>query len=206
MKKKRPGGRGERPDVRGLVRGLAADLAGGALYSAGVYTFAKEGGFAPGGISGLALLADHLWGVPMGLTSALLNLPLIVWSLKTVGKRFLLRTARSVLICTLILDWIAPLIPTFRGQKGLSALLSGLFLGVGMAIFYQNGSSSGGTDLLCVAVHARFPKISLGSVTLVTDLLVIAAGWAVYGGTASLLCGILVTAVNAAVVDALCRR
>ena len=189
-----------------LLADQAYNLAAGFLYAAGICYFARGASFAPGGISGLALIANHLFRSPIGLTSLLLNLPLIVWSLKTVGKRFLLRTARSVLICTLILDWIAPLIPTFRGQKGLSALLSGLFLGVGMAIFYQNGSSSGGTDLLCVAVHARFPKISLGSVTLVTDLLVIAAGWAVYGGTASLLCGILVTAVNAAVVDALCRR
>ena len=39
-----------------LATDLAFDLAGSLLYGAGVYTFALKGGFATGGVSGLALI------------------------------------------------------------------------------------------------------------------------------------------------------
>lgn len=46
---------------------LAADLAGGVCYAVGMYVFAMHADFAPGGVSGLALIANHLWGMPVGL-------------------------------------------------------------------------------------------------------------------------------------------
>ena len=38
---------------------LLADVAGATLFSAGVYSFAVNADFAPGGITGLAILAHH---------------------------------------------------------------------------------------------------------------------------------------------------
>ena len=40
---------------------LLCDLIGSLLYAMGIYTFAKMADFAPGGISGLALISNHLW-------------------------------------------------------------------------------------------------------------------------------------------------
>lgn len=201
MKKKRPERSSELPKRRRMLPDLFFDLIGGLLYSVGIYTFAKESNFAPGGISGLSLLINHLWGFPLGITAALLNIPLILISLKFVGKRFLFRTARSVLFCTLILDLVAPLTPAYNGSPALSALLSGVFLGAGMSIFYRRGSSSGGTDLLTVTVKALCPRISMGFVTFLTDLLIIGAGWYVFEGGTAVLCGLISTAVNSAVID-----
>lgn len=201
MKKNRPDATPELQKYRNLLPDLFFDLIGGLLYSVGVYTFAKDAGFAPGGISGLSLMINHLWGLPLGITAALLNLPLVLISLKFVGKRFLFRTARSVLFCTLILDLVAPLTPVYSGPPAVSALLSGLFLGAGMSIFYRRGSSSGGTDLLTVTVKALRPRISLGFVTLLTDLLIIGAGWAVFEDSSAVLYGLMATAVNSAVID-----
>ena len=86
------------------------DIAGGTLYAAGIYTFAKNAEFAPGGVSGLALILNHLSGLPVGTTTLLLNIPLIAVSYKLVGKRFLMKSAVSMLVSNIILDGIFPLL------------------------------------------------------------------------------------------------
>ena len=47
--------------IKQIVLDLIYDIAGSILYAAGIYTFAGNGGFAPGGVSGLALIMNNLW-------------------------------------------------------------------------------------------------------------------------------------------------
>ena len=112
------------------------DLGGAVLYSIGIGLFAQNAGFAPGGISGLALLFYHLWKLPVGLVTFLMNIPLVILSYRYVGRRFLLRSLRSVILCTILLDVVFVHIPAYSGNQLLAALFSGVFVGAGMAIFY----------------------------------------------------------------------
>ena len=72
---------------------LFYNTAGSILYAAGIYTFAGNAGFAPGGVSGLALILDHLWGFPVGIMTLLLNIPLVIISYRAVGKHLLIKSA-----------------------------------------------------------------------------------------------------------------
>ena len=66
---------------------LFYNTAGSILYAAGIYTFAGNAGFAPGGVSGSgADPMDHLWGLPVGTVTLLLNIPLVVISYRAVGR------------------------------------------------------------------------------------------------------------------------
>ena len=89
------------------------DLGGAVLYSIGIGLFAQNAGFAPGGISGLALLFYHLWKLPVGLATFLMNIPLVILSYRYVGRRFLLRSLRSVILCTILLDVVFVHIPVY---------------------------------------------------------------------------------------------
>lgn len=84
------------------------NIAGSILYAAGIDTFAGAAGFAPGGVSGLALILNHLWGLPVGIMTLVLNVPLVLISYKAVGKKFLLKTAVTMLISTFFLDLVFP--------------------------------------------------------------------------------------------------
>lgn len=180
---------------------LLFDLVGGLLYAMGLYTFAKMADFAPGGISGLALILNHLWGLPIGLMTLALNLPLVLISYKVVGKDFLFKTARSMIICMLYLDVIFPHTPAYTGSPFMAALYSGLCLGAGMACFYMRGSSSGGTDFLIMTIKVRHPYFSLGSVTMAIDFLIILLGWPVFGNVDAVLFGLTTSFVNTVVLD-----
>ena len=180
---------------------LLCDLAGGILYAMGIYTFAKMADFAPGGLSGLALISNYLWGLPIGLMTLILNVPLVIVSYKVVGKQFLLKTARSMVISTIILDLIFPLTPPYTGSPFMAALYSGLCMGAGMAFFYMRGSSSGGMDFLIMTIKVRHPHFSLGMVTMVTDFLIILLGWPVFGNIDAVLYGLATAFVSTIVLD-----
>lgn len=180
---------------------LAADLAGGVCYAVGMYVFAMHADFAPGGVSGLALIANHLWGMPVGLGTLLLNMPLFALAWRFVGHHFLRRTLRSMLICVLLLDGVFPHLPVYTGDPFLAALYSGAFLGTGLALFYTHGSSSGGMDLLTMTIKKLRPHLSVGAVMMAIDLVVILLGWPVFGNVDAVLYGLTAVVVTAFVLD-----
>lgn len=186
---------------RSIVTDLLFNLAGGFLYALGLYTFAKMGDFAPGGISGLALIGNHLWGFPIGLTTILLNVPLVVLSYRVVGRRFILKSLGSMGFGTFFLDVIFPLFPTYQGSSLLAALYAGACCGAGMGLYYIRGSSSGGTDFLTMTIKTLHPHFSIGSVTMVLDLAIILLGWPVFGHIESVLYGLIMTFVCSFVID-----
>ena len=53
------------------------DVVGSILFAIGVYTFAKSADFAPGGVSGLALICNYLWDLPIGTMTLIINIPII---------------------------------------------------------------------------------------------------------------------------------
>ena len=79
---------------------LLCDLVGALLFNVGIYNFAVNAQFAPVGVSGIALILRYLFGLPMGITSIVLNIPIILVSYKLLGRGFLLRSMKSMLIVT----------------------------------------------------------------------------------------------------------
>lgn len=137
----------------------------------------------------------------MGTVTLLLNIPLVVFSYKTVGKRLLIKSAKTMLISSLLLDVIFPFTPMYEGNRMMAAVYSGIFLGAGMAMFYIRGSSSGGIDFLALVIKKKRPYMSIGVITLLIDLVVIFLGWPVFGDVDAVLYGVASTGVSTIVID-----
>ncbi len=168
------------------------DLLGSLLFGMGVYTFAARAGFAPGGISGVALLIYHVFKViPIGTLTLLLNIPIILLTFRTLGHMFFLKSIRTMIISTLIMDVILPRFPAYSGSRLLAALFSGILMGAGLALIYMRGSSTGGADFLIHAAKRRMPHVSLGQISLVIDVAIILAGVPVFGDIDSALYGMI---------------
>ena len=191
----------EETNIRRIMIDLIYNITGSILYAAGIYTFAGNAGFAPGGVSGLALIADYLWGFPVGTVTLILNIPLVIVSYRAVGKRLLIKSAVTMVISSLFLDLVFPHFPMYAGDRMIAALSSGAFIGAGMELFYIRGSSSGGIDFLALAIKKKKPHITIGVITLLIDLVVILLGWPVFGDVDAVLYGILATVVSTVVID-----
>ena len=192
---------------KGKIRVLLVDqlynLAAGLLYAVSICYFAKGADFAPGGLSGLALIFNHLWKLPIGITTLVLNIPLSLLSIRFVGRAFFCKTVVSMLWCTLFQDVLFANQAGYGGNPLLAALFAGITWGSALALLYMRGSSSGGTDFLTMSIKKLRPHLSVGVVTGSIDLIVILLGWGVFGSVDAVLYGLVTTAVTSLVIDKL---
>lgn len=186
---------------RALLVDQGYNLAAGFLYALSICYFARGADFAPGGLSGLALIANYLWGLPIGMTTLVLNIPLVLMSIRFVGRTFFGKTMVSMLWCTFFQDVVFARLAGYQGDALLAALFSGITWGGALALLYMRGSSSGGTDFLTMSIKVLRPHLSVGLVTGAIDLIVILLGWPVFGSVDSVLYGLVATTLTSLVID-----
>lgn len=181
----------QRITVKSFVVDTLYFTAGSILYALALYTFALQAGFAPGGVSGIAIILNHYTGWPIGTMSLLLNIPILVVCMRSLGRTFLFKSIWAMLINTLFLDVIFPLFPTYTGNPLLAAMFTGVLLGTGLALIYMRGSSTGGTDFIVMALKKKWPHFSVGQIALAIDAVVILAGGFVFQNVDAVLYGIV---------------
>ena len=81
-----------------LAMDLVADVVGNMLIAIGVYNFAANSGFPVAGISGIALIFYHLFGLPIGVMTVVLNIPIVLLCYKLLGKEFLFKSLKTMII------------------------------------------------------------------------------------------------------------
>ncbi|WP_346937961.1 YitT family protein [uncultured Clostridium sp.] len=177
------------------------DIIGSILYAAGIYTFALSANFAPGGISGLSIIINHFTKIPIGTCSLLLNIPIIIISYKVLGKWFLVKSLKTMVISAFFMDMVFPLFPIYSGNPLLAAVFAGVLSGAGLALIYMRNSSTGGTDFLILSVRKKAPHLSIGQITIAIDGCVILLGGVVFGTIDAVLLGIIMTIATSTIID-----
>ena len=186
------------------ARDVLHDVVGSILYAAGIYTFAATADFAPGGITGVAMIINHYFPfLRIGLLTLLINVPVAIICYRLLGRVFFFKSVKSMLISAFFLDIIFPLFPQYNGAENplLAALFAGALPGIGLAIIYMPGSSTGGTDFVIMSIRKLKPHLSIGTISLIVDGIVILAGWPVFGNINAVLYGVLMTIVSTTIID-----
>ena len=189
---------------KALGRDLLYDILGSILYAAGIYTFAATANFAPGGITGVAMIINHyLPFLRIGLLTLLINIPVAIICYRLLGRVFFFKSLKSMLISALILDYVFPLLPQYDGANNplLAALFAGALSGAGLALIYMPGSSTGGTDFVIMSIRKLKPHLSIGTISMAVDGAVILVGGLVFGNINAVLYGVLMTIVSTTVID-----
>lgn len=177
------------------------DIIGSIFLGMGIYSFAKNANFAPGGLSGLSLILNYITNIPIGLLTLLLNIPLILISYKVLGKTFIFKSLKTIIINTIFFDYIMPKFPTYNGMNLTASIFTGLFIGIGCGFIYLRGSSTGGTDFIILSIKQKLPHFSVGQIVLVINSIIVISGGAVYKDIDSILCGMIATIITTIVID-----
>lgn len=187
--------------TRKLLKGIAVDLAGGLLIAVGIYNFALNANFPLTGVSGICLILYRLVGLPIGLGTVLINIPIAAVCYKLLGRGFFLRSVKSMLISSFIIDYIAPHLPVYDGDRLLAAICTGALAGLGYALIYMEDSSTGGSDFMIMAVRAVKPYLSLGSISFVIDGSIILIGGLLFSDMNGIIYGVIMAFVSSRVID-----
>ena len=185
-----------------LTGDIAADILAGLLIGFGTYNFTVAAEFPMVGISGIALIFYHLMNIPIGVSSIILNIPIALICYKALGKDFFVRSIRSIIITSLIIDTVAPLFPLFTGDKLLAAICAGVLSGIGYGLIYMRNSSTGGTDFIIMSFKKAHPHLTIGSISFGLEALIILIGTlAVSRQVENLIYGMIISFIMSTVVD-----
>ena len=192
----------ENAKVKDWVLDIGADLIGGILIAVGIYNFALHANFPVAGFSGIAIILYHIFGLPIGIGTILLNVPVSIFCYKFLGKGFFFRSVKSMVISSLLMDYVAPLFPVYDGERLLAALCMGVLCGLGYALIFMRDSSTGGQDFITVSIRKIRPHLTLGILTMIFDSTTILLGTLiVFHEIDGLLYGIIVTFLISTVMD-----
>ena len=180
-------------------------LCGTALIAAAFGLVIVPMGFAAGGVTGLACKLTALIPVPLSVLVLGVNLALLLTALLVVGPAFAGKTvAVSLLFPSLLADFSRrPVLPAGTPTL-LAVLLGGALLGCGAALVLRSGASSGGFDVVAVALNRRL-GVPVALVMNVCDVAVVALQ-APGRPLRATLAGAAVICLSALIVDRIVRR
>ena len=139
-----------------------------------------------GGFSGVGILVKKStqtgqWsGIPVGMTTLLLNIPLFIWGYCQKGKEFVKKTIYAA-TCFSFFLLIVPTFDIVKQDYLMAALVGGILNGTGIGLVFSQGASTGGSDLLSVLTAKVLPGFSASERLILIDTLIVAAGVFVFG-------------------------
>ncbi len=158
--------------------------------------------FVPGGVSGIAIIINYFATLPVGALIVLLNVPVFLLGLKTMGKRYVLNSLAGMVVSAVFIDFFNKVLklPPATSNPVLASIYGGVMLGVGLGIVFRGRASTGGSDIIGM-VLSKYTGMPLGYAIMVTDFIVISAsGFALHSLEAPLY-GYLVLFLSTKVID-----
>ena len=153
-----------------------------------------------GGVSGVALVVNFLWNLPIGVVSIVLNLPLFFLGWRTMGRQFFYKTVYATVANSIFVDILDPILPIFEVEMLLAALYGGIVMGAGFGLIFRAGGTSGGIDIVSKWLNHK-KDIPVGSTNFVINIFVIAGSAIIYGNPDSALYAIITSYVASMVTD-----
>lgn len=184
-----------------MVKSAVAVVGGNMLYALMVKLFLLPAGLVTGGTTGLALIAEKLWNVPISGFVFVFNVVMLIIGWVVLGKAFALTTiASSVLyplfleICNLLLGDLV-----LTQDPMLCTVFFGVGIGVALGIVIRSGASTGGMDIPPLVLNKFFRlPVSVGLYTF--DFCILLAQL-FFSPAENVLYGIVMTLLYSIVID-----
>jgi len=179
---------------------------GALLVTFGVHYFKFPNNFSIGGVTGFGIILSSILGgkVSSGTIVLIINAMLLIVGYMFFGKDFGIKTTYGSIILSVglkILEVVSPMDKPFTNEPVLELFFAVVLPGVGAAILFNLGSSTGGTDIVAMILKSK-TNINIGQALLASDIILTLLTFPVFG----MLTGLLSTAgliLKSIVVDSI---
>lgn len=161
---------------------------GSILLAVGVYFFKIPNGFATGGVSGIGTVLAKITPISAGVYIWTLNILLLVLGFLILGKQNTIKTFYCSMLysaITYVLEILVPLTAPLSDQPFLELIYAMLLTSIGSAMIFNSNGSAGGTDIIALILK-KFTSLDVGKALLVSDFVVAASSFFVFGIEAGL--------------------
>ena len=182
-----------------------------------LHTFVVPSDFSPSGIDGLCTVLYEITGLNMGWFKILINIPLLILAFIFLNKKYvtyvLFFTALDSLGVVLlerinfyiyVPDGLTA--PELIGYRLLSALVSGIMLGICVGIMLRLGYSSGGVDIIACLFHKWKPHFNVERIISICAYSIVAISFFVYRDLTSIFLSAVQIFVSECIVSVILRK
>ena len=153
------------------------------LMAAGTYFFKFPNNFSFGGVAGLSTVVSALTSWSASDFTSIANIVLLFFGFAFLGRDFGFKTVYATLVMSAglwIFERLYPLTHTIT-QQPLLELLFAIFLpGIGSAVLFNIGASSGGTDIIAMILK-KHTSLNIGTVLMLVDVAAVVSSFFVFG-------------------------
>ena len=142
--------------------------------------------FAPAGLNGIFTMLQHMFGIKLGYTTIILNVPLAIASFFINSKPRALRTLTYSLAFSTFLTLLERLdlsmfVYATTSSTILGPLVAGLITGFCGYMLYKVNACYGGTEFIAGFIHKYKPNVNFFNIIFVLNITVAAVSYFVYG-------------------------
>lgn len=198
--------------IKELIISYIKIFIGLAIFSIGYTCFMLPYQIMSGGVSGLSALIYYATGIHASVSFFVINVFLVLIALYTLGWRFCLRTIIATIAVSFGIDFIQALITETTpdgkehlmhlvgDQKFMACVIGGMMEGLGLAIVFLAGGSTGGTDIIALTI-TKYRRISLGRVLLYFDIFIVGLSYLLFRDIETLVACYITLFISINVID-----
>ena len=182
------------------------------IFSIGYTCFMLPYQIMSGGVAGISALIYYATGFHAGYSFFLINVGLILMAWYTLGWRFCVRTIIATVVVSFMIDYIQAalteigpdgkehLMHLVGDQVFMACVIGGMIEGLGLAIVFLAGGSTGGTDIVALTVN-KYRDISLGRSMLFVDIFVVSLSYLIFRDVERLVACFITLFISINVID-----
>ena len=189
-------------DLRRNLADLTLIVIGSAIMAIGYALFLIPHHFVPGGVSGIAIIVNYFTRLPVGTLIMVLNIPVFVFGIKIMGRKYGLRSLLGMVISSLLIDFFYEVVKLKSATDNavLAAIYGGFMLGIGLGLVFRGRASTGGTDIIGQILN-KHTGVSIGIGIMLVDFFIISASGLAYKDLEAPLYGYIVLFISTKVID-----
>lgn len=171
-----------------LLRALMVVI-GGFVTAYGLEAVLIPNSVSDGGVTGLSIVGSQLFGLPLGVLIALLNIPFVFLGYKQIGKSFAVFSVVGIVSLAVGTSLMHHIPAIIEGDTLLVTVVGGIIIGFGMGLALRNGGALDGIDMLAVLLSRKLP-FGTSDLILFLNLFVFIIVSTVFGLQGAILSGI----------------
>ncbi|MFL5742469.1 MAG: YitT family protein [Flavisolibacter sp.] len=138
----------------------------------GIKGYLLSSHFIDGGVTGISMLLNDIFGLPLSILIPLINLPFVILAYYQMGLGFAIRTVLAITglsLCLALLPY-----PDVTHDKLLTAVFGGFFIGLGIGLAIRGEAVLDGTEIAALLVSKNISLLKVADVILVLNVIIFA--------------------------------
>lgn len=138
----------------------------------GTVFFLLPNKLSTGGVTGISTIVYYLFKIPVGTTSLVINVPILILTLFRLGKGNFINSIIGTVVYSIFID-ILDIIPVFTNDRLLASIYGGICLGIGTGLVLKAKATTGGTELISNLIQTYNFNYRTSTLMTIIDTLIV---------------------------------